>query len=248
VKPIKFVAAGDVHGDEQDPTTVKALLRFCEEYKPDLVVNLGDNWDFRAIRRGADDTDQASSLQKDWDEGEEFIRAFFKFGQERVFLRGNHDERIFDMSTNVKSGVARDYALDGCNNIETIMKETRGKMYPYDSTAGVYKNGSLTFVHGYGASMHGAKQHADAYGAGAVLFGHTHAIDYFKSVSLDSREAYNIGCCSNKTPSYTRGQMRRLRWQHGWAFGLIHEDGGHDVFQAKERNRKFIVPTNMKTF
>jgi predicted phosphodiesterase len=248
VKPIKFVAAGDVHGDEQDPTTIKALLAFCADYKPDLVVCLGDLWDFRAIRRGADDTDQASSLQMDWDSGEEFIREFFKFGQERIFLRGNHDERIFDMSTNVRSGVARDYALDGCANIETIMKETRGKMYPYDSTNGIYKQGSLTFVHGYGASLHGAKQHADAYGAGAVLFGHTHAIDYYKSVSIDSREAYNIGCCCGITPSYTRNQMRRLRWQNGWAFGLIHEGGGHDVFQARRRNGRFTVPTNMKTF
>ena len=80
MKPIKFVAAGDIHGDEQDSGTVKALLSFCADYRPDLVVNIGDNCDFRAIRRGADDTDQASSLQKDWDEGEDFIRAFFKFG------------------------------------------------------------------------------------------------------------------------------------------------------------------------
>ena len=251
MKPIKFVAAGDVHGDEQDPTTIKALLAFTKEYlgkDGGLVVCLGDLWDFRAIRRGADDTDQASSLQQDWDAGEEFIREFFKFGDERIFLRGNHDERIYDMSTNVRSGVARDYALDGCANIEQIMKDTRGKMYPYDSTNGIYKQGSLTFVHGYGASLHGAKQHADAYGAGAVLFGHTHAIDYYKSVSIDSREAYNIGCCCGITPSYTRNQMRRLRWQNGWAFGLIHEGGGHDVFQARRRNGKFIVPTNMKAF
>jgi predicted phosphodiesterase len=133
MKPIKFVACGDIHGDEQDAPSVKALLAFTKEYQPDLVVCIGDLWDFRAIRKGAGDEEQASSLQKDWDCGEEFIREFFKFGDERVFLRGNHDERIYDMSKNSRSGVARDYANDGIENIELIMKETKARMFPYDS-------------------------------------------------------------------------------------------------------------------
>lgn len=246
-KPIRFVAVSDVHGSEQDKGTVKSVLEFCRDFSPQLVVNLGDNWDFKAIRKGADDADRASSLQEDWDAGEEFMRDFFKFGDERIYMRGNHCERIFDMSANATSGVARDYAQAGVDNIEKIMKETRGRMFPYDSTTGVYKSGSVTFIHGYGASMHAAKQHADAYGS-AVLFGHTHAIDYFRSVSLDLREGFNIGCACSTLPAYARAHMRRLRWQHGWAFGLIHDDGGHDIFQAKERGGKFHVPTKIKTF
>ena len=135
MKPIKFVACGDIHGDEQDAPSVKALLSFTKEYigkDGGLVVCIGDLWDFRAIRKGAGDEEQASSLQKDWDCGEEFIREFFKFGDERVFLRGNHDERIYDMSKNSRSGVARDYANDGIENIELIMKETKARMFPYD--------------------------------------------------------------------------------------------------------------------
>jgi Icc-related predicted phosphoesterase len=154
MKPIKFVACGDIHGDEQDAPSVKALLAFTKEYQPDLVVCIGDLWDFRAIRKGAGDEEQASSLQKDWDCGEEFIREFFKFGDERVFLRGNHDERIYDMSKNSRSGVARDYANDGIENIELIMKETKARMFPYDSVGGIYKCGNLSFVHGYGHAMH----------------------------------------------------------------------------------------------
>jgi Icc-related predicted phosphoesterase len=52
MKPIKFVACGDIHGDEQDAPSVKALLAFTKEYQPDLVVCIGDLWDFRAIRKG----------------------------------------------------------------------------------------------------------------------------------------------------------------------------------------------------
>ena len=134
MKPIKFVACGDIHGDEQDKASTKALLAFTKEYQPDLVVCIGDLWDFLAIRKGAGDEEQASSLQEDWDAGEEFIREFFSHGGERIFLRGNHDERIYDMARNCRSGVARDYANDGIENIELIMKETRGRMFPYDQS------------------------------------------------------------------------------------------------------------------
>jgi predicted phosphodiesterase len=247
MKTIKFVACGDIHGNEQCPKSVKALLAFCRDFKPDLVVCIGDLWDFKAIRKGAGDEEQASSLQEDWDCGEEFIREFFAFGEERIFLRGNHDERLWDLAKNTSSGICRDYANSGIENVETIMKETRGTMLPYDSIHGVYTCGSLSFVHGYGHAMHGAKQHSDAYGN--VLFGHTHAIDYFRSVSHDLREAWNIGCLSELGPTYNRSQMRRLRWQNGWAFGMIHlGEKSHDVFQAKRRNGKFTIPTTIKSY
>ena len=129
--------------------------------------------------------------------------------------------------------------------MEELLKKLNAKMLPYDSAGGIYSKGSLKFVHGYGHSMHAAKQHADAYGN--VLFGHTHAIDYFKSVSIDNREGWNIGALCSLVPSYCRNIMRRMRWQHGWAFGVIYEDGTHDVFQAKQRNGKFTIPTNVRT-
>ena len=150
------------------------------------------------------------------------------------------------MARNSRSGLARDYANDGIANIEAIMKETKARMFPYDSVGGIYKCGSLSFVHGYGHAMHSAKQHADAYGD--VIFGHTHAIDYFRSVSIDSRSGWNIGCLTGLRPSYNRNMMRRMRWQNGWAYGAIYPDKTHDVFQAKQRGNKFHLPTNIKSF
>jgi hypothetical protein len=119
-------------------------------------------------------------------------------------------------------------------------------MFPYDSVGGIYKCGNLSFVHGYGHAMHSAKQHADAYGD--VIFGHTHAIDYFRSVSIDNRSGWNIGALCRLRPEYNRGQLRRLRWQNGWAYGAIYPDKTHDVFQAKQRGNKFHLPTNIKSF
>jgi predicted phosphodiesterase len=246
-KPIKFVAAGDVHGDESDPQALKCLYQFMRDYKPDLTVCIGDVWDFRAIRKNASaEYEQSQSMTADYEAGEDFFKKFFSFGSERVFMRGNHDERIFDLLSNAASGLKRDYAEHGTNEIQDLVKTHRVKMYPYDSKSGVYKCGSLSFIHGYGHNIHGSKQHADTYGN--CLFGHTHAIDYFRSVSLDIRESWNIGCLSTLSPSYNRNQMRRIRWQHGFAFGLIHDDGTHEVYQATGRNGKFTVPTNIKTY
>jgi predicted MPP superfamily phosphohydrolase len=51
MKPIKFVACGDIHGDEQDKASTKALLAFTKEYQPDLVVCIGDLWDFPSDKK-----------------------------------------------------------------------------------------------------------------------------------------------------------------------------------------------------
>jgi predicted phosphodiesterase len=246
-KSIKFVAAGDVHGDESDLVALKCLYDFMRDYKPDLVVCIGDAWDFRAIRKNADaEYDKTQSMEKDWYAGVNFFKKFFSFGSERIFLRGNHDERIFDLQKNGASGLKRDFASKVIEEIEELNKKHRVRMFPYHAKHGIYQCGTLKFVHGYGHNMHGSKQHADAYGN--VLFGHTHAIDYFRSISHDLREAWNIGCLSNLAPEYNRQQLRPLRWQHGWVFGLIHSDHTHEVYQAKERGRKYIIPTNVKIY
>jgi hypothetical protein len=49
-----FVAASDFHGDRHDPAALKGFKSFVEDFKPALRWFLGDLWDFRAIRVGAD--------------------------------------------------------------------------------------------------------------------------------------------------------------------------------------------------
>ena len=61
-KPLRFVVAGDSHGDQVDAETERALFAFIADFKPQLRIHAGDNWDFRNLRRGASDDEKAHSL------------------------------------------------------------------------------------------------------------------------------------------------------------------------------------------
>ena len=46
-KARRFLVVGDNHGDMADRESVSALLDFKKDWKPEIIVHLGDNWDFR---------------------------------------------------------------------------------------------------------------------------------------------------------------------------------------------------------
>ena len=84
-KPRRFVVASDNHGDMADATATEALFAFIEDYKPEIRIHAGDNWDFRNLRKGASDDEKAASLEDDWDCGARFLERFLKGGTTKVF-------------------------------------------------------------------------------------------------------------------------------------------------------------------
>jgi len=170
----KWVFSSDLHGDMQDPESVEAFLEFVEKFKPELKIFGGDLFDFRAIRRGATATERADSMAVDIEMGLKFLNDY----RPHIFLRGNHDERLWDTAKYSPDGLIRDHAEDGVRSISTKCKIIKCKMFPYDVNKGVYTLGKLKFVHGYHAGVMATKKHAEVFAesGGAVLHGHTHAI------------------------------------------------------------------------
>ena len=132
----------------RDEHACASLLEFTKDFNPEIRVINGDLWDFRNLRKGASDDEKAASMIDDWEGGIDFASRFFKDGKENHFLRGNHDERIWDLSKSA-TGLKRDYANDGIKSINGYVKKWRAKMLPYDSALGVLELGKLRVVHGY---------------------------------------------------------------------------------------------------
>jgi hypothetical protein len=244
--PKKFVIVADNHGDQIHRPTEKKFFEFLADFKPHVRVHLGDNWDFSAIRSGASDADRAANLEADWAEGESFLRRFFQGGETNVFLRGNHDERIFRLLTDPCSGVVRDYARRGCEDIRQIAKDLKVRMLPYDSRKGVYKLGNLSCLHGYHAGMHAAAQHARIYGES--VFGHVHTFDSSPVAGLTRKVSRSIGCLARHDMSYCSSQTGKLRWAHGWAYGWVYPNGRYQLFEAESINGQFHVASEVKSY
>jgi predicted phosphodiesterase len=240
-----FVFATDLHGDHQNSEAVDALLRFTALFKPDVRIFGGDLFDFRAIRRGAGKAEQSDSMAADVEAGLYFLGKF----KPHVFLRGNHDERLWDTARFSQSGLVTDAARAGIKDIESKVKRIKCKMLPYDSRIGVYKINALSFIHGFHAGIYATKKHAEVYAVpgGCVLHGHTHSIQAASIARLGNAEGRGVGCLADLNPEYNRHQTARLMHQHGFAYGVVGPKGW-EVWQAKpDKEGRWHVAAQIKT-
>jgi hypothetical protein len=238
-KPERFIAIADNHGDMIDPETERALFAFMADFKPSVRVHLGDNFDFRNLRKGASDDEKAASLEDDWAMGSDFLRRFFDGGKRKHFLRGNHDERIYHFGDSA-TGLLRDYARDGIKRLESIVKRAGAEMLPYHVRKGILKLGSLKCLHGYAAGLNASQVHARVYRN--CIFGHIHSIASAPVESDDGpQEARCIGAICQIDMPYNSTRTATLRQDNGWAYGLLFPDGSYQLFQTRKIKGKFYA-------
>lgn len=242
-KPERFAAVADNHGDQIDPVCEEALFRWLPKWKPDVVIHAGDNFNFSPLRKKASEAERAESMESDIEAGQSFFKRLFSFGRKRVFLRGNHDERLWDLAKD-GTGLLRDKANDEVSRIEKLCKEQHVEMLPYDVDDGVWNYGHLRVIHGYAAGKNAGTRHAQAYGN--CIYGHTHTQDVTPVEDHNGPSvALGIGCLLRIKQVYARANLGRLRHQNGWVYGIIFADGTYQIFTVKRVNNKFYAAENI---
>lgn len=228
----RFIAAFDVHGDMQDKEAVRVFFEFLENHwKPHVKIMGGDLFDFRAMRNGASEEEKADGITADYQQGMEFLNRF----QPTVFLRGNHDERLWDWASRTQgSGLIIDYCLHGVREIEKDCRAMRCKMLPYDKRHGVYRLGSMHVVHGFRSGITAAKQTCMDYGA-PTLMGHIHAVDRWSAPGLDRRAGWSSGALCQIDMPYNARQANTLRQSNGFAYGEFNDKTGKFNVNLAER-------------
>lgn len=239
MKAKRFVVCGDNHGDMQDNGACAAFFDFVKHWKPEVRVHLGDCFDFRALRRKASEEERRDGLGADIDAGLSFIRRY----KPTHFLRGNHDERLWDLLKGDDHKI-RDLARTVADDIVDALGGA--PMLPYDKRAGVLRLGALKIIHGYHSGMTAAKQAALIYGS--VLLGHIHAIDHAPIAGLERRMGRAIGCLCRLSQDYNRAQAQTLRQAHGWAYGLLLPSGEYVVWQAEQVGQDWFYPSEVRSY
>jgi hypothetical protein len=246
MKPKRFIMVGDNHGDMEDPVTSAALFAFIQDYRPTVRIHGGDCFDFRNLRKGASDDEKADSLKDDWGMGSHFMRRFFNGGKENYLLRGNHDERIYDLQGSA-TGVMRDYATDCVKQFEQLTKRCRAAMLPYDSRHGILRLGHMKVVHGYFHGKGAAAAHARVYRH--CHFFHIHAF-YTAPVESDEgpKEASSVGAICQTDMPYNSRQTNKLTHNNGWRYGQMFEDGTYQYWDARRIGDNFYAAQDIKTY
>ena len=248
----KFVAIGDSHGDLVCDKTLKTALTFIKDYKPDLLVHLGDAFDFRALRSGirASDGEAYEDFVHDTMCGYETLEQLWEAGGscEKVYLLGNHENRLVHTSVSHPNGIIRSAALDGFEKLKDFTKKHKALMLPYHHDKGVYRKDGVSFVHGYTANNSSVSQHAAHYGeaGGAVVMGHLHRLEHASAPKQGGVEGFSAGCLADfSTMHYAQHRLATSRWCNGWVFGVISK-GGHKIWEAKKTGAKWLLPTGIR--
>lgn len=221
----RWVAAGCKHGDQVDHAAHDKFLDFVRDERPEYLIDLGDAFDFAALREKASETDRNVPLSPDVQQGLENFRQAAKAAPraQKVWLQGNHDQRIYRLAENTTSAEKRFLAESIIKQIEDAVKKMGWKIIPYSSRQ-VFKVNNLTFLHGVAHGVNACRVHAATYGD--CVFVHTHAIAIDVAPRIGSPVyALNAGCLRTLEAGYARASVSNLKWAHGFAHGTFTATG-----------------------
>jgi hypothetical protein len=236
-----FVAASDLHGDRQDRTSRILFDRFVQDFKPKRRFFLGDIFDFRALRSGADEDEKRHSMKDDFDAGMDFLESF----RPNVVLLGNHDIRLWrtvEVDGLRKSGPLTDFATILIERFDRFVAKTNTLVLPYDKRRGVYSESGLRMVHGFDRMA--ASTMATTYGN--VIYGHGHAIETATAPSITEKTARQIGALTRLDLDYNRSQTRTLKQANGFAYGAFFGQNKHEVMQARVTGKQVVYAADLK--
>lgn len=235
----RFVFISDTHGNHADRDAVKAAFDFIAHFKPTIRVHGGDATNAAALRKGASEEERREDLSADVEAAVDLLKQF----QPTHFLRGNHDERLWDVFASddrKNAGHAKmliDALMDAIGDAE---------MLPYHKRLGVLRFGHLKMIHGYHAGLHAVQNAARVYGS--VLMGHVHTIDRACVPSLDYTVGRATGCLCDLDQTYNRAQPTTLRQAHGFAYGLLMPNGLYHVWQAESVKGQWFFPSEFRSY
>jgi hypothetical protein len=116
-------------------------------------------------------------------------------------------------------------------DVESVAKRAGAKLWPYDARSGVLELGKLSVIHGFHTGASACATHSRIYGN--VVFGHVHSVESFQTPGLKQREARAIGCLCKLNMDYANRKTGKLRWAHGFAYGLLFANGEYQLEQAR---------------
>lgn len=220
LKRILFVP--DTHVPYHDRKKFQLLLKAGHQFKPDVVVVLGDFADFYAVSDHSKDPHRVNVLEDELAEVKVALKALINLGADKnIYISGNHEDR-YDRYINNHAP-----ALSGLLSLRDALgvAEDGWTWVPYKQS---YKLGKLHLTHDAGKA--GKYAHYDAQQAfeGNVIIGHTHRLGF--TVVGNAEGKPHLGCMFGWLGDVEQvDYMHRVRmmrdWAHGFGVGYMQADG-----------------------
>lgn len=238
-KTLRGIAVFDLHYPSHDKRLWGNVLRFADDFAPDVWLFGGDDLDCEPLSHWVGD-------KKRKVEGKRMKRDYEGFNAEvlaplsevlpdhcrRIKLTGNHEdwiEQYIDEHPEVEGflEMERNLDLDGWEVIEYGKAAVIGKLYA---------------IHGDYCNQHHAMKTVQVYGRN-VMYGHTHTYQAHTKITPlddDAHNSVNIPCACHMNPHYARNKPNA--WLSGFGVFYVRPDGSFNLYPVIAVDGHFTAP------
>jgi predicted phosphodiesterase len=211
----------DCHHPYVDVKAWKVMLRAARQFKPQIMVTLGDFGDYYCTSRHPKDPNRSRDLQFEVDANNAALDELDELGvKDKRFIAGNHE---YNLS---KYLMEKAPELFNMVKVEKLLRlKERGWAYtPYHDYTRV---GKLYLTHDTGAS--GANAHTKAsndFGSNAVI-GHTHRMstNYSTTITGKAHLAAMLGWLGDREKAEYMYKANTRHWSLGFGTGYMESNG-----------------------
>lgn len=205
----RVLICGDVHVPYHDEAAVAACIRATKEFRPEVFVLNGDLLDFEALSRFLSNPRTVSEPQAELDEGAAILRRFEAAAGpkcRRVFLLGNHEERLEKYLTKNAPHLLGLRSL----NLSELLGLEGWTVVPYPQ---FHRIGSLIVQHGVSYGSTTVDRNIAKFGGFDCCQGHSHRLSQRYVTSLHgTHSSVEGGCLCRLEQPYSKHN----NWQRGW--------------------------------
>lgn len=220
-----WVVLNDLQIPFQDTKVCDLVLNFVDELKPHGVVLNGDIVDCYAISDFAKNPSSEADLNKEIREANQLMDRLAKVTTERIWLGGNHEDRLRRLNWKHVPALAKTGKLDF-----PVIFETAEHGFDYFPYGEIHHLGRLMVTHGDKAMKHSGQTAKAAFEqtGSSTMVGHTHRLGtYYKTDSNGVHASWENGCLCRMDPEYTQ----RPNWQQGFSVVHVEPNGYFNVQQ-----------------
>lgn len=177
---VKIMIMPDSHHPFENKRAVELLFRIAEHVKPDVLINLGDHFDFFAVSDHQKDPRHRMDLAWEIAEGDKTLKTFDSFGvfKRKIFCEGNHEQRLTRFIADKAQEVYRAIAPAGLLQTRTLpealdLKARGWEWIPYKDYGRI---GGLHFTHDVDRAGKTAHENAQSDFETSSVIGHTHQL------------------------------------------------------------------------
>lgn len=234
----KILIKTDVHVDADIPEhqSYTLLKRFAKEFKPDMVIDLGDLIDFPYLMRINKTKIRSMSgkrFKRDYEKANRDLDYWQDLCKTYVQLEGNHDYRP-------DRAIDEEPMLEGMVEFaECLRLKERGIDFIRLEDQ-PYKLGKLNMIHGWKFNKWFSGSNLETFG-GNVVSGHCHRFQTSSRQVPNYNEeiqSWGIGCLCEKQPDYKQGEP--TGHQNGFAICYMEPSGKFNLYPVNIVQNSFI--------